>query len=70
MKAIFGWGRPLYDEQLARLILQRKGVTEPTTETVRHFARDLRRRTLQIRVLSLVTAILVIIVIVKGVIGR
>jgi hypothetical protein len=69
MKAIFGWGRPLYDENLARLILQRKaGISDPSIETVRHFAKHLRRKTLQVRIFSLVTAILLIIVIVKGVI--
>jgi hypothetical protein len=70
MKAIFGWGRPLYDEELARSILQHKGVAEPSTETVRHFAKHLRRKTLEVRILSLATAIVLIIVILKGVIGH
>jgi len=64
--ALFGWGRPLYDEELARRLLQSSGVPHPSDETVRHFARGLRRRTLQIRVASVICAILVILALLKA----
>ena len=56
MRAILGWGRPLYDEEFARFILRRKGISDPSTQTVQNFAKQLRRKTLQIRILSILTA--------------
>jgi hypothetical protein len=58
MKAILGWGRPLYDEELAKFILQRKGMSDPSIQTIQNFAKQLRRKTLHIRILSIVTAII------------
>jgi hypothetical protein len=67
--ALFGWGRPLYDEELARRFLQSAGVPDPADESVRHLAQRLRRRTLQIRIISVITAILVVLAVLKAVIG-
>jgi hypothetical protein len=67
MRAILGWGRPLYDEELARFILQRRGISEPSIQTIQNFAKQLRRETLHIRILSIVTAIILASVLIRAV---
>ncbi len=69
MRAIFGWGRPLYDEELARSILQHKGVPDPSPQAIQHFAKYLRRKTIEIRIVSIIGAVLLILVLVKAVRG-
>lgn len=68
--ALFGWGRPLYDEELARRFLQSAGAPNPSDESVRHLAQRLRRRTLQIRIISVIAATLVILALLKAVTMR
>lgn len=58
VRAILGWGRPLYDERLARIILQQSGIQNPSEESVRHYAKQLRNQTLAIRIISIVCGIL------------
>jgi len=63
MKAVFGWGRPLYDEELARAILELRGIEHPNASTVQRIAIQLRRRTLTIRILSVLTVAMVLVVV-------
>ena len=63
--ALFGWGRPLYDEKLARRFLQEAGVLNPPDDAVKQLANRLRRQTLQIRILSVIAALLVILAFLK-----
>ncbi len=65
MIALFGWGRPLYDEDLARRFLQQAGVPDPSDATVKHYAKKLRRNTLITRTVSVLCAIWLLIMLLR-----
>jgi hypothetical protein len=61
VSAFLGWGRPLYDEDLAQQILLDRGVVAPS----RDLARRIRTQTLIIRILSVFAALLIAAAVVK-----
>ena len=58
MPAFLGWGRPLYDERLARIILQHRGIQNPSEQAIRRYAKQLSKQTLGMRIVSIVCGIL------------